>query len=134
MLPYLEAAAAVNGGKGDQVSDLDLAGILVTALQDEMGLEARYRAATKRIFVVHDAAESANGKLTPSSVFCWRFHAIAYASPSPDWRGHTRLSRCRASLPRRKHWPARRLVRRELHHPDWRGNVIVDCLEAPRRK
>jgi uncharacterized protein (TIGR03435 family) len=57
-LPYVEAAAAVNGGKGDQVSQMDLAGILVTALQNELGLKLESRRDNADILVV-DHAEKA---------------------------------------------------------------------------
>jgi uncharacterized protein (TIGR03435 family) len=59
MLPYLEAAAAVNGGKGDQVGELDLAGILVRALQDELGLRLESRRDTAEILVVDHAEKTA---------------------------------------------------------------------------
>ena len=58
-LPYVEAAAAVNGGKGDQVSPMDLAGILVTALQNELGLKLEFRKDKADILVVDHAEKTA---------------------------------------------------------------------------
>jgi uncharacterized protein (TIGR03435 family) len=57
-LPYVEAAASVNGGKGDQVSDLDLAAILVTALQNELGLKLESRRDKADILVVDHAEKT----------------------------------------------------------------------------
>jgi uncharacterized protein (TIGR03435 family) len=57
-LPYVQAAAAVNGGKGDQVSQLDLGSILVTALQNELGLKLESRRDKADILVVDHAEKT----------------------------------------------------------------------------
>jgi uncharacterized protein (TIGR03435 family) len=55
-LPYVEAAAAVNGGKADQMSEMDIPGILIAALPDELRLKLESRKEKADILVV-DYAE-----------------------------------------------------------------------------
>jgi uncharacterized protein (TIGR03435 family) len=57
-LPYVEAAAAVSGHKGDQISDLDITGILITALRDELGLKLESRHDNTDILVVDHAEKT----------------------------------------------------------------------------
>lgn len=57
-LPYVQAAAAVNGGKGDQVSQMDLAAILVAALPNELGLKLESRHDKADMLVVDHAEKT----------------------------------------------------------------------------
>ena len=60
-LPYVEAAVAVNGGKGDQVSDLDLTSILITALKEQLGLKLEARRDKGAILVVDHIEKTPSG-------------------------------------------------------------------------
>jgi len=54
-LPYVEAAVASNGGKGDQLSELDMTSILITALQKEVGLKLEPRRHNADMLVIDHA-------------------------------------------------------------------------------
>jgi uncharacterized protein (TIGR03435 family) len=54
-LPYVEAAVAASGGKGDQLSELDMTSVLITAPQKELGLKLESRRDNADILVVDHA-------------------------------------------------------------------------------